>query len=95
MKSGFVGIVGREVFETYVAFISGFVDLIEDIRIIDFTVLELVSSGYARGVNVSYVVDIVKRVVDEIAFHELHMIHIVKQLDPRAVDGADYFKSDV
>src|SRR5690242_6101779 len=57
---------------------------------LDFlSAVELVAAGNAAGVEVSDPVDVFLNGADEIAFHDLHVIDVVEQLDARRVYGLD------
>ena len=45
--------------------------------------------------KMSYKRDVFRNAVDEIAFHQLHMVAVEEQFDRRAVDGLDDLKADI
>src|SRR5262245_62238716 len=50
-------------------------------------VVQLVAVWDAAGMKVSDVADVVADGADHVAFHDLHVVDVVEQLDPRRVDA--------
>src|ERR1700722_12170390 len=66
---------------------SGFDDRLTDGRVIQFLgVVDLVPSGVATGVEMPDVLLGIADRADDIAFHDLHVVDVVEQLEARRTD---------
>ena len=71
-------------FVSYVSIVAGIPDCGDDCRVVDFlSFVKIISTGIARRVIVGKVFMVVLDGADQIAFHDLHVIDIVKQPYPR------------
>ena len=71
-----------------VAIVGSGGDGLHDRWVVDLLlVVEVLAAGIAGGVEVADAVDVVGDVADEIAFHDLHVVDVVEQLEPGRVDG--------
>ena len=67
--------------------IAGFGNGAHDGRVVDLLgLVQVVATGVAGRVEVPYVADVVPDGPDQVAFHDLHVIDVVEQLDPRRAD---------
>lgn len=81
-------------FVSDVALVVGSGDAAHDPIPLDFlSPVEFMAMRNAAGMEVSDPVDIFLNGGDEVAFHDLHVVDVVEQFDPRRVDRLDNLKA--
>ena len=82
------GITFGPVLVADVALVGSGGDSLHDRRVVNLLlVVEVLATGVASGVEVADAVDVVGDVADEIAFHDLHVVDVVEQLEAGRADG--------
>ena len=83
----------RAVFQTASALISSLIDCGKYDLIIILTILQLMTAGMARRMQMRYAVEVVGYVGYDITLHYLLMINIIYHLDQRMIDLAYYLEA--
>ena len=68
--------------------VVGLVDACQDVGVVDLARAELVAAGHVGRVEVADEIDVLRDVLDQVAFHDLLVVDVVEELDGGAVHGA-------
>lgn len=78
------------VFVAYPAGVTEFFDCAGNGWVVDFLgFVEVVTTGVARCVEMADMLDVGADGANEVAFHDLHVVDVVEQLNSWGIDGAD------
>ena len=81
-----VGPLGDELLG-HEALVAGLDDGLHDGRVVDLLrLVDLVAARHAAGVEVGDVLDVLLDRGDQVAFHDLHVVDVVEQLEPLGAD---------